>query len=233
MTADQGAATRPTRLLIFVVAYKAEKTMRERPRPHARRVCASRDVEVLVIDDSSPDSHLPHRPQPRGRHAATSRSPSSTTRVNQGYGGNQKLGFRYAIEQASTSSRCCTATASTRRRCCRRCSSRSMRGEADVVLGSRMLERAGCAQRRNAALQVRRQPGPDRGSRTGCSARQLCEFHSGYRVYSVAALASDPVRAQRERLPLRYRDHHSVPSRPALASRRCRSPPITATRSAA
>ena len=39
--------------------------------------------------------------------------------LNQGYGGNQKIGYTFASSAGSTSWSCCTATASTRRRRCR------------------------------------------------------------------------------------------------------------------
>ena len=40
------------------------------------------------------------------------------TPENQGYGGNQKLGYRYAIEHGSTSSRCSMETGNMRRKNC-------------------------------------------------------------------------------------------------------------------
>ena len=53
-------------------------------------------------------------------------------------------------------------------------------------------QQAGRAERRHAALQVGRQPGADDAFRTRCSARNLSEFHSGYRLYSTKALARIP-----------------------------------------
>ena len=41
----------------------------------------------------------------------------------------------------------------------------------------------------------------------------LTEFHSGYRVYSVAALQKIRLPAELERLPLRHRDHHPADQR--------------------
>ena len=58
----------------------------------------------------------------------------------------------------------------------------------------------------------------------------LSEFHSGFRAYRVAALG-DPVRAQFERLPLRYGDHIQL-MLAGVASRRCRFRRTTATKSA-
>ena len=80
------------------------------------------------------------------------------TPENQGYGGNQKLGYRYAIDTDSTSSRSCTATASMRRKNCRSCSRRWLRDEADAVFGSRMIDKkaartAGCRSTNGSATR--------------------------------------------------------------------------------
>ena len=65
-------------------------------------------------------------------------------------------------------------------------------GEADLVLGSRLAEPGMARGGRDAALQVRGQPLPDRRSRTGSSARDLSEMHTGYRAYSNRLLREVP-----------------------------------------
>ena len=82
------------RLLIYIVAYNAEKTISQ----VLNRIPASLHqpgVEVLVIDDSSRDKtfSVGRRTNVHGLQVTILRNP-----VNQGYGGNQKLGYRYAIE---------------------------------------------------------------------------------------------------------------------------------------
>ena len=52
---------------------------------------------------------------------------------------------------------------------------------------------------------------------------RLSEFHSGYRIYSVAALARIPFQLNSERLPLRHRDHHPAAQR-RRAHRRAADP---------
>ena len=82
------------KLLVFVVAYNAERTIQN----VIRRIPSSLsqyDTEILIIDDSSQDGTF---------HAAKAfeASPFPVTvlsnPVNQRYGGNQKIGFHYAIE---------------------------------------------------------------------------------------------------------------------------------------
>src|SRR5260370_37987564 len=86
------------RLLVFIVAYNAEKTISSVVRRIPASLTDSYEVEVLIIDDASPDftfarSHY-------ARKAAASPFPirALMNPVNQGYVGNQKLGYHYAIE---------------------------------------------------------------------------------------------------------------------------------------
>src|SRR3989442_15706109 len=83
------------RILIFVVAYNAERTIGSvlTRIPSALRLP---NVEVLVIDDSSQDetflTGLSYEKSIEGLKITILRTPE-----NQGYGGNQKLGYHYAI----------------------------------------------------------------------------------------------------------------------------------------
>src|SRR5438067_973743 len=84
------------RVLIFVVAYNAETTLAN----VLSRIPASlrsKSVEVLVIDDFSQDktfsAGLEYEKKASDFKITTLRTPE-----NQGYGGNQKLGYRYAID---------------------------------------------------------------------------------------------------------------------------------------
>jgi len=85
------------RVLIFIVAYNAEKTIIDVVNRIPEELSAENDVSLLIIDDCSQDataklasSHLK-----KGYWCTFEvlRNP-----VNQGYGGNQKLGYLYAAE---------------------------------------------------------------------------------------------------------------------------------------
>ena len=83
------------RVLIFVVAYNAERTIQS----VIQRIPDSLSqyhTEILIIDDSSKDQTF-HK----ARAVGDSRFPLTVlfNPVNQGYGGNQKIGFHYAIEK--------------------------------------------------------------------------------------------------------------------------------------
>ena len=85
-------------LLIFIVAYNAEKTISWVLKRIPVSIKNEFLVEVLIIDDQSSDNT-----------SQVSQSFSSTKEfkfpikilynpINQGYGGNQKLGYNYAIK---------------------------------------------------------------------------------------------------------------------------------------
>src|SRR5438270_3666225 len=84
------------RLLIFIVAYNAQTTI-EKVLSRIPSSLHGDNVEVLIIDDSSQDdtfgNGLRYQQQNSAFKITVLRTPE-----NQGYGGNQKLGYRYAID---------------------------------------------------------------------------------------------------------------------------------------
>src|ERR1700704_127911 len=84
------------RLLIFIVAYNAQTTI-EKVLSRIPSGLRGDNVEVLIIDDSSQDdtfwNGLRYQQQNSAFKITVLRTPE-----NQGYGGNQKLGYRYAID---------------------------------------------------------------------------------------------------------------------------------------
>ena len=89
---------RRPRVLVFIVAYNAERTIARTLTRIPVTLGEHYDVEVLVIDDASHDRTFESG---RGMHHDGSFPFKLTVLVNpvnQGYGGNQKLGFHYAIE---------------------------------------------------------------------------------------------------------------------------------------
>src|SRR5947199_3320099 len=84
------------RLLIFIVAYNAQTTI-AKVLSRIPRSLRGDNVEVLIIDDSSQDNTfgngLRYQQRDSDFKITVLRTPE-----NQGYGGNQKLGYRYAID---------------------------------------------------------------------------------------------------------------------------------------
>ena len=83
------------RVLIFIVAYNAETTIQSVLRRIPSEL-SQYDTHILIIDDSSSDATF----EP-ARDIAGAVFPITVlfNPVNQGDGGNQKIGFHYAIRE--------------------------------------------------------------------------------------------------------------------------------------
>jgi glycosyltransferase involved in cell wall biosynthesis len=179
------------RLLVFVVAYNAESAIEkvlERIPPELRDEYA---VEVLVIDDSSKDRTF-ERSQ-RLLQAGTLPFPLRVlfNPVNQGYGGNQKIGYHYAIREGFDFVALVHGDGQYAPECLPDLVRPLRDGEADAVFGSRMLKRG-------AALEGGMPLYKFVGNRiltwfqNRMLGTRLSEFHSGYRVYRVSSLQKVP-----------------------------------------
>jgi 2-polyprenyl-3-methyl-5-hydroxy-6-metoxy-1,4-benzoquinol methylase len=179
------------RLLILVVAYNAERTISQVLARVPIALLDEYHVEVLVLDDSSQD-----RTFETGREVQRAGTLPFTLHVlyhpvNQGYGGNQKVGYHFAIEQRFDFVALLHGDGQYAPECLPDLVRPLKDGVADAVFGSRMLEKG---RARGGGMPLYKFVGnhiltafQNRMLRTG-----LSEFHSGYRVYSVAALARIP-----------------------------------------
>jgi 2-polyprenyl-3-methyl-5-hydroxy-6-metoxy-1,4-benzoquinol methylase len=187
----ESGTQRRHRVLIFVVAYQAETTLLGvlRRLPPA---LSQWQTEILVIDDASTDATF-------DRGLDWSREAGFSIRVlanpsNQGYGGNQKLGYRYAVDQDFDAvvllhgdgqyapEKVCDLLRPI------------LDGRADAVMGSRMLERSGA---RRGGMPLYKFVGNRilTAFQNTVLGTRLSEYHSGYRAYRVSALAQLPFEA--------------------------------------
>ena len=180
------------KVLIFVVCYKAEDSIESVLGRIPADVWDNErfDAEVMVIDNQSPD---------RTFYAAENYSKLHPHRKvivlfnpkYQGYGGNQKIGFRYAIERGFDAIVLLHGDNRYSPECLPEMLKPILETGADAVLGSRMI-------RRSVALKE----GMPRHKWIGNQVltfmqnrilgSRLSEFHSGYRAYSTKAIASVP-----------------------------------------
>jgi len=178
-----------SKVLIFVVAYQAETTLagvlgRIPPMDNL-------DVEVLVIDDSSND-----RTFEVGLRAAVGARMQVTVLYNprnQGYGGNQKLGYAYAIRHGFDFVVLLHGDGQYAPESIPTLLQPLVDGSADAVFGSRMLV-PGAARRGGMPLYKFFGNKVLSWSQNRLLGTRLSEFHSGFRAYRVAALAKIPFR---------------------------------------
>ena len=185
------ATAKKKKLLIFIVAYNAEKTIESVLRRIPDSLGERYHVEVLIVDDSSTDQTFE-----RGeavRRAGTMLFPLHVlfNPVNQGYGGNQKIGFHFAIERAFDFIALVHGDGQYAPECLPELVEPLVSGDAHAVFGSRMLIRGGA---RSGGMPLYKFVGNKILTRfqNWALRSNLSEFHSGYRIYSVDALKCIP-----------------------------------------
>lgn len=175
------------RVLIFIVAYNAERTIGQVVQ-RIPTALLEHDTEILILDDSSQD-----RTFEKARTHKQSPFPVTVLQnpVNQGYGGNQKIGFHYAILHNFDVVALVHGDGKYAPEVLPELLEPLLNGEADAVLGSRMMHRldalkGGMPLYKYVGIKIL----------TAIQNRLLgtaySEFHSGYRLYTVEALKRLP-----------------------------------------
>jgi glycosyltransferase involved in cell wall biosynthesis len=180
------------RVLVFVVSYNAEAFIGSVLNRIPSHVWDNEDyaIEVLVIDDRSSDSTFY-----RVIHFVE-QNPQLKIKVlynpmNQGYGGNQKLGYHYAIEQGFEVVVLLHGDGQYAPEYLDQMISPIVAGEAEVVLGSRMIHRLNALR---GGMPLYKWIGNQILTLVQNKAlgSHLSEFHTGYRAYSIRALMEIP-----------------------------------------
>jgi glycosyltransferase involved in cell wall biosynthesis/2-polyprenyl-3-methyl-5-hydroxy-6-metoxy-1,4-benzoquinol methylase len=177
------------RLLVLIVAYNAEKKIGAVLARVPARLAEEYHVEVLVLDDSSQDGTFEKSRD--GQQGVPFPVHVLFNPVNQGYGGNQKIGYHFAIERRFDYVALVHGDGQYAPECLPDLVRPLHHGEADAVFGSRMLERAAALR---GGMPLYKYIGNKILTRfqNWILRSSLSEFHSGYRVYSVRALEQIP-----------------------------------------
>jgi len=183
-TEDNGGST--YRLLVFIVAYQAESSLKEVLDRIPRSVLEDHDVEILVVDDGSDD-----RTFDIGREYASAHPelPLVVLRNehNQGYGGNQKIGYAYASAHRFDIVALLHGDGQYAPEELSNLVQPLLDDEADAVFGSRMMNPGGAL----AGGMPRYKYVGNRILTTlqnWLLRSDLSEYHSGYRAYRVSML---------------------------------------------
>jgi glycosyltransferase involved in cell wall biosynthesis len=179
------------RLLVFIVAYNAERTIEKTLRRIPVSLLDSYDVEVLVIDDCSKDQTFEHSEAIRKAQSLPFPLTVLFNPINQGYGGNQKIGFHYAIEKGFDFVALVHGDGQYAPELLPELVEPLAEGDADAVFGSRMMTKDGA---RKGGMPLYKFFGNKilTWSQNRLLRADLSEFHSGYRIYSVNALRRIP-----------------------------------------
>lgn len=179
------------RLLVFIVAYQAETTIEKVVRRIPISLADDFDVEILAIDDGSKDRTFAVGLNVSRADWVPFKLTVLYNPVNQGYGGNQKIGYHYAIENSFDyvallhgDGQYAPELLPTLVRLLRD-------SPADAVFGSRMLNlpdalKGGMPRYKYYGNRILT------AFQNRLLATNLSEFHSGYRVYSTRTLRQIP-----------------------------------------
>lgn len=187
---ESGAAAPRLRIGILVVAYNAESTLRSVVDRVPEEILA-KVAEIVVFDDASDDRTFEvGKSLQNGYHGVTLsifRNP-----VNLMYGGNQRRGFRYAMDRGLDLVVLLHGDGQYAPEVMQSLLDPLELGQADLVMGSRMMIPG-------AALAGNMPRYKYLGNRVltwlqnKLVGMTLTEFHSGYRAYSVSALREVPL----------------------------------------
>lgn len=178
--------------MVHVVAYNASGTLAS-VLDRIPKDLRPRLTEICVFDDASTDdTFLVGKGYQQVRDLPQLRVFRNAT--NRGYGGNQKLGYRYAVDNGFDLVVLLHGDGQYAPEAMGNLLQPILDGEADVVFGSRMMEK-GAARRGGMPLYKFVGNKILTNFENAVLGMDLSEFHSGYRVYSVAALKKIPFEA--------------------------------------
>jgi glycosyltransferase involved in cell wall biosynthesis len=188
--ADHGQPAGQSRFLIFVIAYQAETTLRSVLERIPRSIFDALHTEVLIVDDASADRTFEIGAEYRDAHPEI-RLTVLRNQYNQGYGGNQKVGYAFAIANGFDYVAMVHGDGQYAPEELPKLLQPLLAGEADAVFGSRMLTRYGALR---GGMPLYKFVGNKilTTLQNALLGTKLSEFHSGYRLYSLAALRKLP-----------------------------------------
>ncbi len=179
------------KILIFIVAYNAERTIKDVLMRIPSDLFDEYETEVLIIDDKSSDDTVSHCFSAIKSDQIKFKTHVLVNPENQGYGGNQKIGYQFAIERDFDCVALLHGDGQYDPECLQDLIAPVVKNEAEAVFGSRMLTPFGALK---GGMPLYKFAGNKMLTffQNSMLKSSLSEFHSGYRVYSVHALKQIP-----------------------------------------
>ncbi len=180
------------KVLIFIVSYNAEAFIHSvlLRIPEAVWENADYSTELLIIDDQSSD-HTSERVKEYIHLHPERKIKFFCNPENQGYGGNQKLGYHYAIINDFDMVVLLHGDGQYAPELLDEMIQPILKNEADIVIGSRMINRLDALK---GGMPLYKWVGNQTLTtvQNALLRSSLSEFHSGYRAYSTRALRQVP-----------------------------------------
>lgn len=178
------------RVLIFIVAFNAEQHIEKVLNRIPRSFLEKYDYEVLIIDDSSGDNTFEVAKKYQQSNLSMNLRVLYNP-INQGYGGNQKLGYRYAILNGFDAVVLLHGDGQYAPELVEEMIHPILKGDAKAVFGSRMINKKDALK---GGMPYYKFLGNIILTKfqNWILKSDLYEFHSGYRAYSVPALSVIP-----------------------------------------
>jgi len=179
------------KLLIFIVAYNAEKTIGKVFERIPKRLSKIYNLEILVIDDSSKDKTFEVCRKIKKIKKLNFKFNFFYNPVNQGYGGNQKMGYHYAIKKKFDYVVLLHGDGQYAPEVLPSLLENLLKRKCDVIIGSRMMNKKMALK---GGMPFYKFIGNIilTNIQNFLLNTNLAEFHSGYRIYSVNSLKNIP-----------------------------------------
>ena len=181
-----------SKLLIFIVAYNHEKTIESVIKRIPKKLTNLYVLEILIIDDASSDKTFEiSKKIQRNQKKNNLKVKVFYNPINQGYGGNQKIGYHYSIKKKFDFVVLLHGDGQYAPEELPKLLNGLQNDKLDVVIGSRMIKKKNALK---GGMPLYKLIGNIILTKIQnfLLNKSLAEFHSGYRIYSVKSLKSIP-----------------------------------------